>query len=135
KFTTVSTADLGGNANGAAVRGGAIKRRRSGDQDRFDEVSIAEPKEKFSRRVLPAENADGFEIAERKLLREPFAQRLRQIAHRDAQGRSYLARARLGSSQRERGPSIHFARRDGGRPDFLLPRSSVRGFPVAPRSL
>src|SRR5204862_8067437 len=60
KFTAISAADLGGNANGAAVRGRAIKRRRSGDQDRFDEVSIAEPKEKFSRRVLRAENADGF---------------------------------------------------------------------------
>ena len=64
-----------------AVRGRAIKRRRSGDQDRFDEVSIAEPKEEFAGSVLRAENADGFQIAERKLLREPFAQRLRQIAH------------------------------------------------------
>ena len=40
-----------------------------------------QPEEKFPRRIFGAENADGFQVAEGKLAREPIAQRLRQIAH------------------------------------------------------
>jgi len=41
KFAAISAADLGGDANGPAIRGLAIKCGRRRNEDRFDQVLIA----------------------------------------------------------------------------------------------
>src|SRR5207253_4598905 len=80
-FTAVGATDLSRDANRATIRGRSIKRGRCRDQDRFDEIVVAQLKKKFPRCVFGSENANNSDFAEAEIVREFGAQSLRQIRH------------------------------------------------------
>ena len=74
EFASISTTHLRRNADRAAVRSLAIKRRRRWNQDRFDEIRILQLKQKFLCRIFRPEHSDDVDLAEGKFLREVVAQ-------------------------------------------------------------
>src|SRR5262249_26034133 len=81
KFTSVSAANLRRNTNRPTVRSPTVKRRRCGNQNRFDQISVRQPKKKFPRRIARAERAHEVNLANRKCLRKPTTQWAGQIRH------------------------------------------------------
>src|ERR1035437_4578922 len=64
EFTTISTADLRGDAERVPVAGLAVKRRTGRNQDAFDELAVGEFPEKFLRCVVRTLFADEFKRVE-----------------------------------------------------------------------
>src|SRR5437773_10106036 len=81
KFTSVSAAHLGRDTNRPTVRFPTVKRRRCGNQNRFDQISVGQTKKKFLGGVPRAEHAHDVNLTKRKFLRKQTAQRARQIGH------------------------------------------------------
>ena len=52
-----------------------VKRRRCGDQDRFDEISVAQTKEKFARCIFGTEDADDSTLSKEKQSSASFARK------------------------------------------------------------
>src|SRR5262249_32674359 len=82
KLAAVGATDLGRNSKRPPVRARSVKRRRRGNQNRFDQVSVGQPKKEFPCRVARAERADDVDLAESKFLTESVSKLARQIRHR-----------------------------------------------------
>ncbi len=81
EFAPVRTAHLGRNTNRPTVRLSTVKSERRGNQNRFDQIFVDQAKKKFPRRIVRSKHSYEVDLAKRKSLRQPFAQRFRQIGH------------------------------------------------------
>jgi hypothetical protein len=81
KLAAVGATNLRRNARCPPIRFLSIQRRRRWNQNRLDQVPVAQTEKEFSSGVARSKNADDTELADAKILSELRSQRLRQITH------------------------------------------------------